>query len=260
MEIKFLDVCCGYKTAAVLEHLHFTFETGRFYCVLGANGIGKTTLFKTLLGLLDAKSGQILIDGKDVARMSSQEIAHYIAYVPQAKSYSYQYPVRDIVLMGRARYVKKFGVPSAEDEAAAEKALGMLNILHLRDKMYDQLSGGEQQIVLIARALAQEARFIVMDEPAANLDYENQKKVLDVLADLSGNRIGVIMSSHSPDHAFYCDAQVVVICKDKSVLEGPCDQVITEENLRAVYGVPVKVTCQTGEDGRLIRSCYLSAV
>lgn len=259
MKINFLNVCCGYKKADVLQNLNFSFETGRFYCVLGANGIGKTTLFKTMMGFLDAKDGQVLIDGKDVRQMSSQEIARYIAYVPQAKNYSYQYSVLDIVLMGRALWIKKFDAPSAVDEAAAEAALRKLDILHLKDKLYAELSGGEQQIVLIARALVQESQFIVMDEPASNLDYENQKKVLDVLAQLAKNRIGVIMSSHSPDHAFYCNAETVMIFKDKTVAEGLCTEVITEENLLRVYGVPVKVISQVEENGETSRSCYLAA-
>lgn len=259
MEINLLNVCCGYKRADILQNLNINFTTGQFYCILGANGIGKTTLFKTLLGFLDVKKGRILIDGKDISEMSSQQIAQYISYVPQAKNYSYQYSVLDIVLMGRAMYIKKFGSPSKVDENAAVEALRKLDILHLKDKMYSELSGGEQQIVLIARALVQEAQFIVMDEPASNLDYENQKKVLDVLAGLAQNHIGVIMSSHSPDHAFYCDARALLVFKDKSFVEGSCIDVITEENLLRVYGVKVKVMSQQEERGKTIRCCYLSS-
>lgn len=259
MKIKFSDVCCGYKNTNILRNLNLHFETGNFYCILGSNGIGKTTLFKTLMGFLDVKEGQILIDGKSIRGMTNKEIARYISYVPQAKNYSYQYSVLDIVLMGRAMYIKKFGSPTEADEAAAEEALRKLDILHLKDKMYSELSGGEQQIVLIARALVQEAQFIVMDEPASNLDYENQKKVLDVLLSLSQNQIGVIMSSHLPDHIFYCDARAILIFKDKSVKEGSCTDVITEENLSKVYGVRVKVIAHPEDDGRTIRCCCLSS-
>ena len=260
MEINFKHISCGYEKVDILRDLTFDFETGKFYCILGANGIGKTTLFKTLMGFLDAKGGQILIDGKNSSNMTSQQIARYISYVPQAKNYSYQYTVLDIVLMGRALYVKKFGAPTNNDLHVAEDALQKLDILYLKDKMYSELSGGEQQIVLIARALAQEAPFIVMDEPASNLDYENQKKVLDVLVRLAQNKVGIIMSSHSPDHAFYCNAHVLLIFKDKTITEGFCTDVITEENLFRIYGVNVKVMSQTKEDGKSIRCCYLSSI
>lgn len=260
MEIKFSDVCCGYENKTILRNLNLRFETGNFYCILGSNGIGKTTLFKTMMGFLDVKEGQILISGKSIGGMSNKEIAQYVSYVPQAKNYSYQYSVLDIVLMGRAMYIKKFGSPTDADEIVAEDTLRKLDILHLKDKTYSELSGGEQQIVLIARALVQEAQFIVMDEPASNLDYENQKKVLDVLLSLSQNQIGVIMSSHLPDHVFYCNAKAILIFKDRSIKEGSCIDVITEENLSKVYGVRVKVIAHPDDDGGIIRCCRLASV
>lgn len=259
MKIEFQNVCCGYPKADILQNLNLVFETGRFYCILGSNGIGKTTLFKTLMGFLPTKKGSVYISEKDIATMSNKEIARYISYVPQAKNYSYQYSVLDIVLMGRSLHVKSFGVPSKRDQEVALDALKKLDILCLKDKMYSELSGGEQQIVLIARALAQESQFIIMDEPASNLDFENQKKVLDVLAVLAEKHIGVIMSSHSPDHAFYCNAKAILIFRDKTVLEGMCADVITEENLLRVYGVDVKVIEQRDATGNLIRCCYLAS-
>lgn len=258
MKIELIDVCCGYEKKDILKDLNFTCETGNFYCILGANGIGKTTLFKTLLGFINPKKGQIIIDGHDLSKMSSKELARYISYVPQAKNNSYLYSVLDIVLMGRSLYINKFSSPSKNDMDITMKVLEQLDIVHLKDKMYSELSGGEQQIVLIARALVQEAKFIVMDEPTSNLDFENQKKVLHVLNVLAKNSVGIIMSSHSPDHAFYCNAKAILILKDKTVLEGPCETIITEDNLLKVYGVNIKVIKQQDQNKEMIRCCCLS--
>lgn len=257
MEIILKGVTCGYRSIDVLNNLNLSFGTGEFWCILGSNGIGKTTLFKTLLGFIDLRGGEILIDNQNIKNIGGKEIARYISYVPQAKSYSLQYSVLDTVLMGRASHIKPFSPPAGKDYAIAEKMLEKLGIRHLADCMYSELSGGEQQVVLIARALAQEAQFIVMDEPASNLDFENQKRILDVMKVLASKDVGIIMSSHSPDHAFYCNANVVLIKKDKSVAQGKAEDVITSENLKGGYGVDVEIIRGTDSCGNPIRACRL---
>ena len=257
MEIKLKNVTCGYENNAVLSNVNLSFKTGEFWCILGSNGIGKTTLFKTLLGFIPLKSGEILIDGLDMASINGKEIAYCISYVPQAKSYSLQYSVLDTVLMGRACHIKQFSPPTDKDYEIAMKMLKKLEIDYLSGCMYSELSGGEQQVVLIARALAQEARFIIMDEPASNLDFENQKRILDVMKVLADKDVGIVMSSHSPDHAFYCDADVVLIQKDKTILQGNAQEVITSENLKGVYGVDVGIICGTDFNGKIIKACRL---
>lgn len=257
MEIKLKNVSCGYKNKVVLNKIDLTFDTGNIYCILGANGIGKTTLFKSILGFVDLLQGDITIAGQSISKMSEREIASHISYVPQAKSYSMQYTVFDIILMGRALHIKKFESPSQKDLDKVNEVIKQLQIGHLKDLLYSELSGGEQQVVLVARALAQEAKFIIMDEPASNLDFENQKKVLDVLKSLSKIDKGIIMSSHSPNHAFYCDSQVVMIMKDKTFVAGSVEETISEDSLLKVYGVNLGVISETGSEGKTHRSCCL---
>lgn len=257
MEILLKDVACGYKGVDVLNGINLSFKSGEFWCILGANGIGKTTLFKTLLGFIERKNGEILIDNRDMKSISSKEIAHYISYVPQAKSYSLQYSVLDTVLMGRATHVKQFSSPTEKDYSVARKMLDKLGIGHLSNCMYSEISGGEQQVVLIARALAQESMFIIMDEPASNLDFENQKRILDVMKVLAEKNVGIIMSSHSPDHAFYCNSKVVLIKKDKTIVSGDAIDIITAENLKGGYGVDVGVFQGCDSNGTPLMACRL---
>ena len=257
MEIKLVELVCGYPSVDVLGPVELSFKTNEICCILGRNGIGKTTLFKTIMGFIPAKRGGVVLDGRDIASMSAKEMAHFISYVPQAKNYSYQYSVLETVLMGRACHIKPYETPTTKDYEIAVAMLDKLRIGHLTNKLYSELSGGEQQIVLIARALAQEASFIIMDEPASNLDFENQKKVLDVLRNLSQNGMGIIMSSHSPDHAFYCGTTSVLITKDKRIIFGENDTVLTSENLKEVYGVDVEIISKKLADGKTAKTCCL---
>ena len=257
MEIKLNNVSCGYGNKVILDGINLTFKTGNIYCILGANGIGKTTLFKSVLGFIDMMHGSITINGQSIKDMSEREMAMHISYVPQAKNYSLQYTVFDIVLMGRALHIRKFESPSPKDIKKAEDVIKQLKIEHLKDLLYSELSGGEQQIVLIARALTQGSKFIIMDEPASNLDFENQKKVLDVLKELITNDIGIIMSSHAPDHALYCDSKVVMIKKDKTIINGSVEETINNNNLFGVYGVDLSVIREMGSDGKTHYACCL---
>lgn len=258
MKIEFKNTTTGYAKMPMIRDLNLVLNSGESTCVLGANGIGKTTLFKTLLGLLDIVSGDILIDGKSITNMSNKEVASALSYVPQAKNYTYQYTVLDIVLMGRAMYVERFSEPSAKDREIAEKALYQLDLYDYKDRMYSKLSGGEQQVVLVARALAQEANFIVMDEPASNLDFGNQKKLIDVIRMLKQAGKGVLMASHSPDHALACCSNVILISQKRQILYGPTMKMLTKENLEEVYGVGVNIITGTGANGEHIQSCVLS--
>ena len=257
MEIKLIDLVCGYSSVDIMGPIDIIFKTNEICCILGCNGIGKTTLFKTIMGFIPAKKGCITIDEMNISSMGQKKMAHYISYVPQAKNYSYQYSVLETIVMGRACHIKPYEIPSTRDYEISKSMLDKLGVSHLTNKLYSELSGGEQQIVLIARALAQEANFIVMDEPASNLDYENQKKVLDVMKKLSNNGIGVIMSSHSPDHAFYCGTNTLMITKDKRIIYGNNDEVLNQKNLKEVYGVDVEIISKKKADGTTLKTCCL---
>ncbi|SDB22350.1 ABC transporter ATP-binding protein [Eubacterium oxidoreducens] len=240
--LELIDVSCGYKgtkksNRVVLEHVNLTMQEGEIWCILGHNGVGKTTLYKTILGLLPAMGGEILLDQENAFEMSRTELAKKIAYVPQYHTPPFSFRVIDVVLMGRNVYVSAFGTPSKEDEAIAEHALKMLGILHLKDRIYTRISGGERQMVLIARAIAQQPKFLMMDEPAANLDYGNQVRMLRQMKELSNQGIGIMFTSHHPEHAFYCDANVAAVISENEIMTGTSDEIINEELLYKIYGI-----------------------
>ena len=256
MKIEFIHTSVGYGTLTILEDINIMVEDCESVCLLGPNGIGKTTLFKSLLGYLPLLGGDIQIDGKSIKKMSSRSIANCFAYVPQAKNYSYQFSVEEIVLMGRSLYINKFSSPSKQDYEIAKKSLDALGLESMMQKKYSELSGGEQQIVLLARALAQEAEYIIMDEPASNLDFANQRKLLDIINHLRSLNKGVFMASHMPDHAFACCNKALLVRRDKRYYYGNVDDVVNSQNLSEAYGVKLQVlTTHIGDT--MIKTCSL---
>lgn len=256
MTIKTNNLSCGYKNKCVLRNINIELHTGTAVCVLGPNGAGKSTFFKTLLRQLTPLAGGITIDGKDISALTLGELARVFAYVPQAKGYAYQFSVQDMVLMGRAAHIGRFSGPDKDDILAVQKAAEALGIQDLLHRRYSELSGGEQQIVLIARALAQESAYIILDEPASNLDFANQSKLLSVIRDLIDSGTGVIMSSHSPSHAFACCKRTILINKSE-VIYGQTDDVVSEMNLTNMYGVPIAILQDKKENGTRIKACCL---
>jgi iron complex transport system ATP-binding protein len=238
----------GYRGRAVGREVTFTLAAGEVLCLLGPNGGGKTTLFKTLLGLIPAQAGHVRLDGEDIALWSRRRLAQSVAYVPQAPAVFFPFTVRDIVLMGRTARIALFATPTAHDRAAAEDALQSLGIGHLADRVYPEISGGERQLALIARALAQEPRVLVMDEPTASLDFGNQVRVLHHLRRLAAQGIAVVLSTHDPDHAFLCADRVALLHDGRLVALGSPEATITAASLRLLYGVEVEVVRLAGEN------------
>lgn len=255
MELTCSNATCGYGQTAILKNISFTLKQGEIVCILGPNGIGKTTVFRSVLGFLKLLEGEIFIDKKPRESYSAKEFARCVGYVPQGHEPPFPFTVPDVVVMGRAGHLKRFEAPGMKDYRLVYSVLDMLGISYLREKNYTQISGGERQMVLIARALAQESKLLVMDEPTANLDFGNQIHVLECIKNLSKNGLGVLMTTHNPDHAFLCCDRVILLTKNKEVLEGTVDEIVTEENLRRAYGVDVKISSTQGPDGRIIRSC-----
>ena len=249
-------ICCGYGKTPVLEDVSFELLPGRVCCLLGPNGVGKTTLFKTILGFLPRMGGHFYLGDKDIDEYTRKEIARIIAYVPQAHVPAFPFMVEDVVTMGRTAWFKNSRTPGKEDIEIAVDILESLSIGHLRNRIYTHLSGGERQMVLVARALAQRPKFLVMDEPASNLDFGNQMRVLKQVMELKNNGIGIIMASHHPDHAFLCDSDVILISSDGRTSAGHCDEMLTEETLSKAYSIPIRILTEN-RNGEIMRSCTM---
>jgi iron complex transport system ATP-binding protein len=241
MRLRVERANCGYGGKSVVDDVSFEVESGEVVCLLGANGSGKTTLFKAILGLLRLKGGRILVDGEDTTSWPRRRLARTLAYVPQAHTPPFPFAVKDVVLMARTAHLGIFGSPSRRDAVIAQGALEALGVSDLAHARYTEISGGERQLVLIARALAQQSEFLVMDEPTSNLDFGNQVRVLGRVKELAGRKLGLLMTTHFPDHAFLCASRVALLNAGKLVAMGRPEAVLTERNLETAYGVPVRI-------------------
>lgn len=246
-----VDLAFGYPGKTVGKGATFSVSAGEVFCLLGPNGCGKTTLFKTLLGLLPALGGRLELDGVPVSQLSRRLFAQRVAYVPQATAAHFPFSVFDVALMGRASRVGTFERPSASDRAIVRDTLAELGIAHLADHSYTAISGGERQMTLIARALAQRPAMIVMDEPTASLDFGNQARILDRILGLAASGIAVVLSTHEPGHAFACADTAALMRAGTIVASGAPDTVLTPEALGGLYGVEVAVARLAGIEQRV---------
>lgn len=231
----------GYPGRSVGEDVSLELSAGEVLCVLGPNGSGKTTLLRTLLGLLPPQGGNIVLDGKPLAAWPRHALAKVMAYVPQAHGGYFAFSVRDLVLMGRTAHLGLFAVPAQRDREAAMRALEALGIAHLADQACTEISGGERQLAMIARALAQGATLLVLDEPTAGLDFGNQLRVLQQIEALAASGIGILFSTHDPDQALQCADQALLLRPGGLLCSGAPDTVLNRDNLRELYGVAVDI-------------------
>jgi iron complex transport system ATP-binding protein len=225
----------------IFKDINLSLENGDVLCILGPNGTGKSTLIKCMNGLLKLNSGDILLDNQSINSMNKNDLAKIIGYIPQTHNSTFAFSVFDVVLMGRAPHLSLTSVPGKKDYKIAEDALKSLGILHLKDKTYTEISGGERQMVLIARVLAQKPRILLLDEPTSHLDFGNQIRTLEVINKLSERGLSVIMTSHFPDHAFLSSNKVAIMNRGTIVDIGTPESVITEDNMRNAYGIDVKI-------------------
>lgn len=238
--IEASGISFSYQNKAVLESVDFELCQGDVLSLVGRNGCGKTTLLKILLGIYKS-AGKIEIYSKDIQSYSSCELARLISYVPQTHQIPFDYTVFELVLMGRLPHTPFFASYSKMDRQIAMESLERVGIVHLKDQIYSKISGGERQLAFIARALAQNAKIIFLDEPVTGLDYGNQFKLLDFLKDLSKDGYSFVQTTHYPDHALYSSNKILML-KDGRVLgAGSIDEYLTPQNIQVLYGVAVKI-------------------
>jgi iron complex transport system ATP-binding protein len=241
----------------LLGGVSFTVCGGETLCLLGPNGSGKTTLLRCLLNITRMESGSIQIDGRETDGMPRRALAQHIAWVPQSATVMFPFTVFEIVLMGRTSHASAFSSPSRGDRRRAMDALNQLGIGRLRDRPLNQISGGERQLTLIARALCQDARILIMDEPAASLDYGNQIRVLQIVNSLRQSGYAIVMSAHNPDHAFLSATHAAVLSGGRIVAIGDPHSVVTSERLSELYSARIRVVTAPlpGDPGVEVKVC-----
>lgn len=251
MSIEVKNLSFSYGDRPVLHDISFKVEKGEFLSILGPNGVGKSTLFRCVLGLLSGYTGQVLVDGIDSRSFSVREAAMHIAYIPQSSHPVFNYSVFDIVLMGRTCGLSTFRSPKKKDTEICRWALDKIGIAHLADRCFHRLSGGEQQLVLIARALVQKAPILMLDEPTANLDFGNQHLVLEQARNLAREGYTVIQTTHHPEQSYMFSDRILAIQKGRVLAEGTPEQVLTEQTMKALYGVDVDVVSLYEDNARI---------
>lgn len=249
MLLELQNVHGGYGKKEIVKGVDCHADHGDILCLAGPNGCGKTTLFRLILGSLPLSDGHIFIDGTDIQTLSPKERANLIAYIPQYHTPIFSYTALDVVLMGRASHFSAFEMPKSIDRQAAFDALEKVNALHLANQSYTSLSGGQRQLILIARAICQSAKILIMDEPASSLDYANQQRLANVIRALAQNGYCIVMSTHSPEHLASLGSLVLLMKDGKSATFGTSSQVITPENLKLVYGIEMDVLTVTNRHG-----------
>lgn len=237
--------------------LSFTLAPGEVLCVLGPNGIGKSTLLRCLAGQETLAAGEIRLDGRPLPALSRRAIGQRLGVVPQSDAPVFAFTVREVVEMGRAPHLGWLAAPGPADRAVAQAALEKLGVAGLAGRLYPELSGGERQLVLIARALAQQPRALLLDEPTSHLDFANAMRVLELVRGLAREGLAVVMTSHNPEHAFLVAGQSLIMAPPaggaagQAAAWGPTATLLTEARLSAVYGRPVRLAEVAGR-----RLCY----
>ena len=246
------DLHFSYGNHEVLKGVSFGVEDRGFVSLLGPNGAGKSTLFRCMLGLLEPASGSVHICGRDIRNMPPAELSHRVAYIPQSHTPVFNFSVFDMVLMGTTAQLPRFSSPGKKQRELAEAAMERMGISHLRNRGCGNISGGERQLALIARAIAQQAKILVMDEPSASLDYGNKLRVMETVKSLTADDYTIIQSTHDPDQAYLYSDQILALYDGKILACGTPRDTVTSDLISALYGVDVEV-CHMHRDN--IRIC-----
>lgn len=238
LEVK--DLSFFYDKKEILNKIDFKLEYGQLVSLLGANGAGKSTLFRCILQILENYKGEIKIDGKNIRDISFSQRAKKLAYIPQETMGVFNYSVEEIVLMSTTNQ-KIFNTPKKREFEIMKNSLERLKISYLRKQSFMEISGGERQLVLIARALAQNAKILLMDKPTSNLDFGNQIYLLQILKELSKEGYLIFLSTHNPDFALQYSDRVIILYDKKILANDKANIAITEKNLSKIYKNKIKI-------------------
>lgn len=235
----------------MLKDISFQAEYGEFLSVLGPNGVGKSTLFRCMLGLLSPSTGDTFIDNTPISAMSAGTLARKIAYIPQSHYPSFNFSVFDMVLMGTTAQTNTFSSPKKQEIAQAEAALNKLGLSHLKNRGYGNISGGEQQLTLIARAMAQQAKILVMDEPSASLDFGNRIRVMETVRRLKEEGYCIIQSTHDPEQAYLYSDKILALYGGQVLALGTPQETVCDSLISTLYGVEVEVSSMRNDTVRV---------
>ncbi|MCW4016511.1 MAG: ABC transporter ATP-binding protein, partial [Candidatus Bathyarchaeota archaeon] len=236
MNLEINNLSFSYNGFSALDRVNLTVELGEVVGIVGPNGSGKSTLLKCMNRVLKTKQNTVMIDGKDVSTIGLKELAKLMGYVPQSSKNIFPFTVFDVVLMGRRPYIQ-WSLGRKDKEIVAQ-ILEYLGIAHLGMRYFNELSGGEQQKVIIARALAQQPEIMLLDEPTSSLDIRHQLEILCILRTLAQSKhCSVIISIHDLNLASRFSDRLMLLKKGAIFAAGPPDSVLTEENIEAVYGI-----------------------
>ena len=240
-EIKNLTFSYSASERKVLDSVALSLDEGEILCILGPNGAGKTTLLSCMAGLLKPELGEIELCGKSLSSMKEKNIARVVGYVPQLHTPAFDYTAFDFVLMGRAPETGMFGRPSDEDEKMVMDVLESMNLAHLANKSYMNISGGERQQLLIARAIVREPKVVLFDEPVAHLDYGNQQRVLELVKSMANKGLSVVITTHNPDHALLLGGKAAIVDRQGKIIQGNTDDILTEDALKKIYDTDLRI-------------------
>lgn len=226
----------------ILSDVSFAAQKGEIIAILGPNGVGKTTLLRCMLGFLEWDRGETRLDGRDIREYRGRQLWQKVSYVPQAREPAFSLRTEDMVVLGRSPYLGNFSSPGEKDLEIADEAMEMAGITKLKGKSCAQISGGELQLVLIARALAAQPEILVLDEPESGLDFRNQIVVLDLLQKLSREQdLTVIVNTHYPDHALRISDQSLLLFGNGAYQFGRTRTMLTEDHMKSAFGIDIAI-------------------
>ncbi len=241
-ELALRDVKFGYdEGTAVLDSLSLNVEPASITAILGPNGAGKTTLLNTILGYLQPQAGEVLLNGLNISQYSKRQLSQIIGLVPQAEHIPFNFTALEYILLGRTPYLGIFSMPKEKDYEVSENIIDLLKISHIKNRLLAELSGGEQQLVLLARALAQEPKILLLDEPTTHLDLGNTVVILNALKDLARQEVTVVFTTHDPQAAIFCANHLVLMKEGRVLSTGKLETILTSEKLTQLYGVDLQV-------------------